>query len=93
LQSRVPDLSHVEAAKLIGDLVTASIGQESADRAAVEWLEAQGKQIESFIEEEAQRSAEEQIMKLFATLSTARQADLSRDLAGFTRVANLRRSH
>merc|ERR1719456_214662 len=85
LRRKVPELSHAEASKAISEMVEAAVS-EATDQAAARWLEAHGDLVERFIEEERQKAAERQIFALFGSLPAARQAELARDLVGFTRV-------
>jgi len=88
LQLKVPELSHTQALTGIGQLIASSLGKDAADRAMVEWFETHQKEIESYIEEERQRATEHAIFKMFSSLSDEKQAEIARDLVGFTRVSN-----
>lgn len=87
LRQAVPSLGQADAAKCVGNLL-ASAGLDGTDQAAALWLEENQKQVEDFIEDERQRATQEEIFKLFTTLSGSRQADVARDLAGYIRVSS-----
>jgi acetyl-CoA carboxylase/biotin carboxylase 1 len=86
LRQKVPEMSKAEASKAIAEKVSAALGSEPSDQAVAEWLEANGTLIASFIEEQRLKAAESKIFALFGSLPAAKQADLARDLVGFTRV-------
>jgi len=87
LRRKVPELSHMEASQAIAGVVTSAVG-EAKDQVVAQWLEANRSQLEKFTEEQRQKAAETQIFGLFSSLSRAKQEEISRDLIGFSRVAN-----
>lgn len=86
---RVPDLSYDQASTVINDLVGSAVGKEATDRTVAEWLEANRERLEACIEEQREDAAERQIFELFSSLPAAKQADIARDLVGFTRVSKI----
>jgi acetyl-CoA carboxylase/biotin carboxylase 1 len=86
LRRKVPEISQAEAAKIVAEKVAAALGSAPSDQAVAEWLEANGNLVASFIEEQRLKAAENQIFALFGSLPTDKQADIARDLIGFTRV-------
>jgi hypothetical protein len=86
LRRKVPEISQAEAAKIVAEKVAAALGATPSDQAVAEWLEANGNLVASFIEEQRLKAAESQIFALFGSLPAEKQADIARDLMGFTRV-------
>jgi acetyl-CoA carboxylase/biotin carboxylase 1 len=86
LQMQVPTMSIDEATLAIANMLASAL-PSAEDKAVVEFFESNGSQLESFIEMERQKHAEQQIFKLFASLPANKQLEMARDLTGFTRVS------
>jgi len=89
LRKAVPTLSHENAAAAVAKMVEASnVGDAGTDQAVAEWMENHKKEVDSRVEQERQKAAEEEIYKLVASLPVERREEVVRDLLGYARVAS-----
>jgi len=87
LLRKVPGMTKASASQAISEKLEAALGKEASDKAVAEWLEANCANLQKHMEDQRQKVAEARILELFGSLSVEKQAELARDLTGFTRVS------
>eukprot|EP00928_Gymnodinium_smaydae_P014612 TRINITY_DN15382_c0_g1_i1.p1 TRINITY_DN15382_c0_g1~~TRINITY_DN15382_c0_g1_i1.p1 ORF type:complete len:2081 (+),score=604.78 TRINITY_DN15382_c0_g1_i1:101-6343(+) len=88
LQAAVSDLSTAEAKDSVRGLLESSLKAPAMedDRAVVEWLLGREAEVDAFVETERQTATAAKIFELVSTLPAEKQAEVVRDLVGYSKV-------